>query len=396
MIKLYDHQEQSINFLQKNKYAILELDTGLGKSLAALTFIKRNKLSATIVIPKYLQNTWFSEVEKFYPGMKGITFVPYSALEKNKKEFKNKDAIVLDESTMVKNPSAIRSNLICEYIEATPPNFLALLTATPILNRIPDFYTQLYLVSLKKGINGHNSFAHWNFYKFCGTFSNAQKTQWGTKYTGVKNLDLLKEMTRDKIIKFNSEDVLNLPDVSMFHITSEKIQKSADQQAMWMAYAEGKISKVKAESALLKTATTINKALEIIESGKKVIIFTDHVLPAKAIAEGLGVPAITGATDQPTRDKVIAGFRGETMAFVATSGTSSMGLNLQFASHMIFNDCPYQPQIIKQCIGRIKRIGQKNKCFVYFINSGKMDLLINKTLESKTRDLEKIQEKLYT
>jgi SNF2 family DNA or RNA helicase len=70
---------------------------------------------------------------------------------------------------------------------------------------------------------------------------------------------------------------------------------------------------------------------------------------------------------------------------VATIGSMSVGVNLQAANYMVFNDYPWVPADLAQAEKRIHRIGQKSNCFYYYIFSSGVDENIFQTILDKLK-----------
>ncbi|MFI5389961.1 MAG: helicase-related protein [Bacteriovoracales bacterium] len=393
MTKLFKHQRTSVDFFKKNKYSILALDCGLGKTLTNLTLAEEEDLKTLVIAPKYLLPTWESEIIKHTPHFRKIELVPYSQLH-HLRTFKGFDFVVADECAYLKNPQSQRSTLFGTYLKENLPKYLSLSCATPILNRVCEFFTLLYMASLNPEGNQNTSFAKFGYSKFCKTFSHVVKTNWGIKYEGHKNVGILKQAMADKYIRFKAADCLDLPQVSHIHVDGKDLIPADMQIGMMDAMENGdSFSTLKKESAIYKVDLTIDKALEILEGGEQVIIFSEHIIPVRLIAQKLKVPAITGDTPAKLREEAVRDFQsGKMRAFVATSGVAGFGLNLQNASQMIFNDLSFVPSITHQCIGRINRMGQEKPVRIYYINGGEIDRLINITIQRKMETINQVVE----
>lgn len=57
-------------------------------------------------------------------------------------------------------------------------------------------------------------------------------------------------------------------------------------------------------------------------------------------------------------------FQNRAQVLIATEAGGE-GINLQFCSHMINYDLPWNPMRLEQRIGRIHRLGQKNDVHIY-------------------------------
>jgi len=100
-------------------------------------------------------------------------------------------------------------------------------------------------------------------------------------------------------------------------------------------------------------------------NGKKILVFSqfeDVIFSyAKALKDkGIPIMVITGSTKPKLRDMMIETFKNsETLRILLATDAFSYGHNLQFCSVLINIDMHWNPAVIKQRVGRIDRIGQK-------------------------------------
>lgn len=119
--------------------------------------------------------------------------------------------------------------------------------------------------------------------------------------------------------------------------------------------------------------------LRVIEEKKRVIIFTHNKEDSKVLnyfitdfCKGVSMYHITGSNDK-TR-KLMENFDkddSEFMVMVATPLVAGMGLNLhsKFSNMIIINAQSFSETSLKQCEGRLNRIGQKNVPHIYYFNT---------------------------
>lgn len=119
----------------------------------------------------------------------------------------------------------------------------------------------------------------------------------------------------------------------------------------------------------------IDQLIEIIRGvksagGNKLIVFsifkfTVRYLTIRLKKLGYNVFAIHG--DIKERETVIQQFREHTdFAILLSTEVGSEGLDMQFCSHLVNYDLPWNPMVVEQRIGRIDRFGQKSpKVHVY-------------------------------
>lgn len=125
----------------------------------------------------------------------------------------------------------------------------------------------------------------------------------------------------------------------------------------------------------LPPISKIDAILDIIKKIKtkdpedKVIIFTTYLEVQNTIvrtleAQGYKVEIFNGKMSNDEKNACIKKFQEESDILVSTE-SGSEGRNLQFASHLINYDLPWNPMRVEQRIGRIHRIGQIKDVNIY-------------------------------
>ena len=132
----------------------------------------------------------------------------------------------------------------------------------------------------------------------------------------------------------------------------------------------GKLMKVRKIIAQEKIKTTIELAENIIEQGKKVIIFTNFTDTLRTIYDYFGKQAVylDGSCSKPNRQKSVDEFQenDKIKVFVGNLKAAGVGLTLTSAEAVIMNDLSFVPAEHAQAEDRSHRIGQKNSTSVYY------------------------------
>lgn len=116
--------------------------------------------------------------------------------------------------------------------------------------------------------------------------------------------------------------------------------------------------------------TKAEQTLKLIEQiNDKVIIFTEYratqeFLLAFLQKHGITCIAYRGGMNRGKKDWMMDLFRNRAQVMVATEAGGE-GINLQFCSHIINFDLPWNPMRVEQRIGRVHRLGQKQDVFIY-------------------------------
>lgn len=418
---LKEHQSRAIFYAEEHPYSIIALDPGLGKSRVAIEVRENHQCNCLVICPSYLILNWVKEIHKwsdtkdvqvttftsgkqlYEPCDSDYVIISYDLVQKAEHLFEWADMVVLDEAPAIKSMKAKRTQFIHKAIYENSLKRVHLLTGTPLKNRVQEFYSLLALCFYNPDIAGTQfldlypseiDFADQFSYREEYTMEINNRFITILKWTGLRNVDELKTYLEDKYIRIKSSDVLNLPPVTNIPVL---ISETPDLKLLeaFNNYFKGDGNDsvnptAKAEAALKKVPFTVKYARDLLEQRDSVLIYSDHVLPAEAIAHEFGVKAITGKVPSSVRSKMADEFQsGVGKVLVATVGSMKEGKDL-FRSHdIILNDLPWTPGDIKQITHRIQRIGQKSPCNIHKIFGSPQDEYIDQALDSKMKTIEK-------
>jgi SNF2 family DNA or RNA helicase len=408
---LKSYQEKTIKFGVDNSYVILGLDCGLGKSLCSLAISEESKSKTLIVCPSYLKLKWKSEIDKFYPGKTVTIFnsakeiykvwdsdyviISYSLLDKSDCLFEWADMVIVDEAHYLKEMRTKRTEAFHRLVYENSIKRCLLLTGTPIQNRVYEFYSliaicnynpQMEESSFLKKYPTYVDFANrFSFLKEFEMFRGGRRVKI-QQWEGIKNELELKEWLKNIFISFKSDEVLDLPpyvDIDV-PVCFEDMPELLEDFERFTGEVTGTEATAKAQAALIKAPYTVDYVKGLLEQVGQVVVYTDHVASCELIAEGLGAQAITGKTPMRVREKLAQEFMdGKSRVIVATIGSFSTGIDLYRSFNMVISDFCWVPGNMKQALFRIRRIGQKNKCFFHRIIGTPQDKIIIKKLEAK-------------
>lgn len=404
MSELYNYQLECVNFSIRHRYTINACEPGLGKTRMALEVIKRTGLKALVVGPAFLEGTWVNEGIKY--GVTDFLYVPYSKIHKySANTLMDRRVWVADECHYLKSPTAIRTAAYYALLKQVRCDYWLGMSGTPIKGKIPDLWTLLAICSqVPEPVNGLKLEGDLTKYrKFSEYFTNKitmkVRGRWIEKFEGVneKRLPELRELLRDKYIRFLVKDILqDLPTMTTIEVPAN-LREVEGLKEMFEAYLAG--SKVdptaKASSAMLKTHATIEYVSNLLDAEEQVLVFSDHVAPVHEIAKGLRigdkVRSITGATPAAERQKIAEAFqRGDVKVIVATIGALATGVTLTAARHVVFSDLSWVPSDNLQASKRVHRIGQKSACFRHVMIASPTDAYIAKTLVAKEETIMRV------
>lgn len=411
-------QLRAIKELKNLNYSLLHGDPGTGKTLIALSLHKKLLHNNTVVVaPAYLLANWEGEIQKFYPDIEykiftsskdvkqvpGVTLylISYGILKACDGLFSWADLVVADEAHFLKDIRSIRTNSFHKLVYENSVKRLVLATGTPITNRVWEFYSLMALCEYdpSKGDSAFlNKFKSYVDFADYFSFRQEYKIKQGkyhrniVKYSGIQRAEELKQWLKRIRVRVKLEEVMSegLPGSLDRDITFSTIDNPELEQAFTKFIVEGGdsvASDIKARAALEKVPLTIEYVKDLLSSGvEKVLVYTDHVEAATALAKAFDVSCITGKTDLNWRRRLANSFQdGDSPVLIATIGAFSTGVTLTACNNTVFNDICWTPGVLEQAKARTLRKGQKKKCFYHYIVKFSQDLKIKKALADKEK-----------
>lgn len=307
------------------------------------------------------------------------------------------DFVICDEAHYLKNPQAKRTKTLESLLSGALPEYLVLLTGTPIKNRVGEFYSLLrFLSACPHGTNGNKMhMTYWDFQRHFMHFEQFKvKGRMITRFHGHRNVPELKQLLRNKYLRRKC-DQLDLPPITRKNVNFDldKTQQEKDLKDAWKEYNGGKKSKhimsVKAVNALSKVPHTAKYVQDILDQDQQVVVFSDHVKVVSELSKKFSNSVgITGEVAADKRADYVRKFQsGKIRVIFATIGALSTGVTLTASSNLVFNDYPWVPADLLQAEKRIHRIGQEKPCLIHMLFSGNMDKMIYHTILKKLKTI---------
>jgi SWI/SNF-related matrix-associated actin-dependent regulator 1 of chromatin subfamily A len=285
--------------------------------------------------------------------------------------------VIIDEAHYIKNAQAQRTKLINDIVKKV--DRLWLLTGTPMTSRPIDYFNLLSLIDSPVAKN-------WMAYviRYCQgyQFKVGPRKVWNVM--GASNLEELRDRTIGLTLRRLKEDVLDLPDKIItpvyLRLKSNEYEEVMGEYYNWyeknpeesksLTVQFTKLTKVRQIIADEKIAQTIELAENIIEQGKKVIIFCNFTNSLNKICEHFGKTAVKvdGSMSKPERQNSVDGFQEneKIRVFVGNIKAAGVGLTLTAGEAVIMNDLSFLPSDHAQAEDRAYRYGQKNNVLVYY------------------------------
>jgi SWI/SNF-related matrix-associated actin-dependent regulator 1 of chromatin subfamily A len=296
-------------------------------------------------------------------------------IEDNHNYFAN--SILVSNCHYIKNPTAQRTKLINDLVKKV--DRLWLLSGTPMTSRPMDYFNLLSLVDSPVAKS-------WLAYavRYCNgyQFNAGGRKIWNV--TGASNLEELRDRTSSTILRRLKENVLDLPDKIITPVYLKLKSKAYEdimgeyydwydknpEESKSLTVQFTKLTKVRQVIADEKITQTIELAENILEQGKKVIIFCNFTDSLEKITEHFGKIAVklNGSMSKTEKQFSVDQFQenDKIKVFVGNIKASGVGITLTSAEAVIFNDLSFLPSDHAQAEDRSYRYGQKNNVLVYY------------------------------
>jgi SWI/SNF-related matrix-associated actin-dependent regulator 1 of chromatin subfamily A len=410
-----NHQKEAIEKLVNNDKFILADDMGLGKTTSTVIATLESGIKKVLIVcPASLKINWKREIENYTDRSVSIVegkiwesadyvILNYDIL-KNFHDIQDKsnstilkegfDLVVVDEAHYIQNTQAARTKIANDIINKVGKVWL--LTGTPMTSRPMNYYNLLNLVDSPVAAN-------WMGYvrRYCNgyQFSVGKKKIWNVQ--GASNLEELRDRSKPQVLRRLKEDILDLPDKIItpiyLKLKSRDYEELMGEYYRW--YDQGaesgsltvqfsKLMKVRQVIAEEKIKNTCEIAENIIEQGKKVIIFTNFTDSLNQITEHFGKSAVKldGSMSKQERQRSVDRFQEDDkiQVFVGNIKAAGVGITLTSAEAVIMNDLSFVPSDHSQAEDRAYRYGQKNNVLVYYpIFENTIESIIYDILQNK-------------
>lgn len=407
---LLPHQESAIKKLIKIKVGALFMEQGTGKTITTLEIarirLESKKIEHIIwLCPCSVKNNLQREIVKQCPAeiLDKFTICGIETLSTSMKALsylieicqKKKCFLVVDESLLIKNPRAYRTEHIKRIGELCP--YRIILNGTPISKNEADLFSQFYLLDWR--ILGYKSY--WSF-----AANHLEYDDYG-KIRRVLNKDYLTDKIAPYSVQISKNDCLRLPnkheETIYFDLTAEQKEHYYDVKMDFLSlealYQYDTTVVYRTFNALQQVSTgrkiisrsdkpiehkkffealednpRIECLLDVINKigNEKAIIwckFTNEIQDIKQILKEKGYKCTLfyGDLSQIKRQESIQRFEEDTQFLIANKTCAGFGLNLQFCNNAIYYNNDWNWATRAQSEDRLHRIGQKNDVHIWNI-----------------------------
>lgn len=413
-LELKKYQDRAVDFMLSRTKSGLLLDMGLGKTVITLTVIKElircGKLKRVLLVApiRVLYNVWPAEIEKWdelstityhnwhesrlpvgqLPNVDIVGINPESALPlfRQKKVFQGAfNALLIDESTLFKNPSSLRFKALKDYLHTFKYRWI--LTGTPAPNGLEDLWAQIYIIDRGKALGQYiSSFRS----KFCVPSFDGS----GYEVLEIAQPEIYR-LISPLVLRMDARDHIDMPELIFNQIAvalddkSMAIYREMEKKFIVMLESGETIASPNVAVAGGRCRQIANGGLydqdgnaihihdvkadaikEIVEelNGKSVLIFYEFLHDLERIRKALGdIPNLSEAKNQK---QLVDDFNsGKVRLMVGHPQSIGMGLNLQGACYnVVWMSVPWNLGDHDQAIARVCRQGQKSaRVVVHYI-----------------------------
>ncbi len=403
------YQNFGVSFILERKRVILGDSIGSGKTVQALIAADSQSGSILYVTKKTLINQvkeevykwcWSTIVSDYYiPQDKHILIINYEALSKLDPKSKW-DFVIFDEAHLIKNRDARRSALAARL--ASKSKYLVLMTGTPIEKDPSDLWHLMHM------LDHHKYSSYWRWYNYFIDFTEITNRR-GDKIKineTPKNIDILHKLLKPYYLRrvFDRSEPQFITINVELYLEQRKIYKLFDKEN-YIAKYDKEISNELTRQVYLRQIATdpsglvgkpvisikIDAVMELLADlplDSNVVIFSSFRQPVQRLHTLLGDTSYL-YLDCP--DKPLDNIFDSSRYLLSTFSALGTGANLQKADICVIMDLSSSSTVLRQAIGRIKRMGQTKQPIFYILHAlDTVDQHINDLLEIKQENFKNI------
>ena len=327
----------------------------------------------------------------------------------------NFDCVIIDEAQKLSNKGSIRYKTISDFLKKSNPNYVVLLTGTPLTNNPMNLYNILSLI-------GADVTKDYKYYTKQFMDAKEHTKRDGGKYITFgepRNLDELRDKIKDCYIRRLTSDVGVMVDKKVsrryFDFTDEERKEYSklwddyvkaqegyqislgDEYAdFWSDYElEDELDKNRklVEGSLIRqffgremVKHTIEVVDELLEDGEKVVIFTIFNKEMDTLLEYYGKKAVCyrGGMSVKQKDTAQEAFNNDknVTVFIGNVQAAGVGLSLPVARYCVFNNYDWVYAVNAQAESRIHRLTQTRdvECIYMLFNDSISEEMFNKVV----------------
>jgi SNF2 family DNA or RNA helicase len=319
------------------------------------------------------------------------------------------DCIIVDESILIKNRKAKRTEIVKKLVQHNKAKYCWLLSGSPASKYYDDLWAQLNILDPARFSS---------YWRFAEEYCYVEQDQWGWHILGNRPdaAERLKRDLADIYFSRTLDQIVSVPDW-VFDDVYVKMDKQQDKiygQMEDTFYAElGNGTNLMAPNQLAQMTRLVELAsnpvlvggipdsakwsavMELLEYEQlPAIIWTCFISTADNLCNELSkkyrVAKLTGKTSAEDRQKAVDEFQaGNLDIIVAHPGVGKFGLTLTAAKTAIYLERTYNADDYYQSLYRVRRIGTKQSPHIIHLmstrqdGSNTVDYVIGKILETR-------------
>lgn len=281
------------------------------------------------------------------------------------------DHIIIDECQAVKSQHSNRNHVVSELIKGLPNARITLMSGTYIMNRVDDAFAYLRLVGNPLG-EKKSEFDR-RFLVKTGSYN---------KVVGAKDSDILSACMSNFSIRVLFSDCSDMPPKQhiQLHFPIGEWRDEYNKAIKRAIEDHGKrvssswIHSVNNIMAQSKVSGTIEQALQLVDEGSKVVIFTSYNEPLNMMSRALtekeiGFVRVDGNVVD-AKEKMVLATRfqqdPECMVFIANIKAAGHTIPLHVSSVIFILNQTLTPKEIEQAIARLEHIDKKDPITIYY------------------------------
>lgn len=408
--KLYAHQQEAIDKLSKVKVGALFMDMGTGKTLTSLKLFdlrrSRGKVYRLIYLcPISSKKNLISEITKHTNYEYGKDYLIYGidSISQSDRIYlellqtvNNRDMLVLDESTYIKNPHAIRTRRALAISKQT--QYKLIMTGTPITKFVKDLWGQITFLSPL-------IFNYDSYYKFANNHLIYDKEK--GYIIRSANVDYLTQKLSPYVYEKNIEDITTMPSQMFLSVTydlspeREELYERTLEKILGDMYLQDASDSIiyrlfvelqKIVSYDPERVDNLDYVLSKLNPEKQAMIWFKYKKERDLIIDYLTKRGSTYSIFDGEHKQEEEFKAKKTQFLVANIQTGSYAQNFQNCHYQIFYSNSFDYATRLQAERRTWRAGQPHKCIYYDIysNAGIEELII-RSLRKKEDLLQNFQ-----
>ena len=409
--ELAPYQWAGVRYALEARRAFLADEQGLGKTVEALATLETDRaFPAIVVCPASLKLTWEREARKWLPHrgvavVEGrvavppaadVTILNYEIVAAHREALgrRRPRALVVDESHLVKNPQAKRTQAVRRLAEAVAPDGLRLaLTGTPVLNHAEELVSQLRVLGrledfgsgarFKREFRGRLSEErlHWHLRRRC--FVRRLKSEVLPQLPAKRQVVVPVALDNDRDYRLAEDDVIAWLHEQPLDLSVLEARVSAALRAERLAQLTA-LQRLAARGKLHAALAWIH---DFLASGEPLVVFARHVEVQEAVLERFPAALhILGRDAAAARDAAVRAFQDPDgpQLLVGATRVAGQGLTLTRASNVVFLELEWTPAMHDQAEDRCHRIGQRDAVTAwYLLAAGTIDETMARLIQRK-------------